>query len=115
MNTILEALKIGLENTKYLRLLRELHTPENCQLGSMICAQYTEECELLEEQIARLSRGHVIHTKDYSYECGDGCCYEQGIDVFVDDERLCSVPSLEYAIEELFEHFGLDVDFVHGQ
>lgn len=115
MNTILEALKIGLENTRYLRLLRELHTPENCQLGSMICAQYTEECELLEEQIALLSRGHTIRTKDYSYECGDGCCYEQGIDVFVDDERLCSVPSLEYAIEDLFEHFGIDVDFYHGQ
>lgn len=115
MSTLLEALKIGLENTKYLNRLREQFTPSDCQLGSEICAQYTEECELLEEQIARLSRGHTIRTKDYSYECGDGCCYEQGIDVFVDDERLCSVPSLEYAIEELFEHFGIDVDFVHGQ
>lgn len=115
MNTLLEALKIGLENTQYLRLLRELHTPENCQLGSMICAQYTEECELLEEQIALLSRGHVIRTKDYSYTCGDGCCSEDGVDVFVDEERICSVPALEYAIEELFEHFGIDVDLRHEQ
>ena len=29
--------------------------------------------------------------------------------------RNCNVPSLEYAIEELFEHFGVDVDFRHEQ
>ena len=115
MNTTLEALKIGLENTRYLNRLRELLTPSDCQLGGEICAQYAKDCTLLEDQIALLSRGHVIRTKDYSYECGDGCCYEQGIDVFVDDERLCSVPALEYAIEDLFGHFGVDVDFRHEQ
>jgi hypothetical protein len=115
MNTTLEALKIGLENTQYLNRLRELLTPSDCQLGGEICARYAEDCTLLKEKIALLSRGNVIRTKDYSYECGDGCCYEQGIDVFVDDERLCSVPALEYAIEDLFGHFGVDVDFRHEQ
>lgn len=57
---------------------------------------------------------HVIRTKDYTYECGDGCCFEQGVDVFVGEEHICSVPSLEYAIEELFEHFGIDVRVQHG-
>lgn len=115
MSTLLDALKIGLENTQYLNRLREQLTPTDCQLGREICARYAEDCALLGEQIALLSQGHVIQTKDYTYECGDGCCYEQGIDVFVDDERLCSVPALEYAIDDLFEHFGIDVDFYHGQ
>lgn len=57
---------------------------------------------------------HVIHTKDYTYECGDGCCSEDGVEVFVGEEHICSVPSLEYAIEELLEHFGIDVRVQHG-
>lgn len=113
MSTLLEALKMGLENTQYLNRLREQFTPTDCQLGREICARYIEECELLKEQIALLSRGHVIRTKDYSYTCGDGCCSEHGVDVYVDEERICSVPSLEYAIDDLFEHFGIDVDFYH--
>ncbi len=113
MNTLLEALRIGLENTQYLHRLREQLTPTDCQLGREICERYAEECALLENQIALLSRGHTVRAKNYSYTCGDGCCYEQGIDVFVDDERLCSVPALEYAIEDLFEHFGIDVRVVH--
>lgn len=115
MKPLLDALKIGLENTQYLNRLREQLTPTDCQLGREICAQYVKDCTLLEDQIALLSRRRTIRTKDYSYECGDGCCYEQGIDVFVDEERFCSVPALEYAIEELFEYFGIDVDFYHGQ
>ncbi len=114
MNTLLDALKIGLENTRYLNRLREQFTPSDCQLGREICARYTEDCTLLEDQIALLSREHTVRVKDYSYTCGDGCCSEDGVEVFVDHELLCSVPSLEYAIDDLFEHFGIDVDFYHG-
>jgi len=113
MNTLLDALKIGLENTQYLNRLREQFTPTDCQLGREICARYAEDCTLLEDQIALLSREHTIRIKDYHYMCGDGCCSEDGVDVYVDEEHICSVPSLGYGIEDLFEHFGIGVDFRH--
>lgn len=114
MSTTLEALRIGLKNTQRLLALRaQLTPPDYYPKGKVIQDQHEAECALLEEQIALLSRGHTVRAKDYSYTCGDGCCSEDGVDVFVDEKRICSVPSLEYAIEELFEHFGIDVDFRH--
>lgn len=113
MSTLLDALRIGLKNTQELLALREMFDSRNYPKERLACEEYDAQILLLENQIALLSREHTIRTEDYTYECGDGCCYEQGIDVFVDDERLCSVPALDYAIEELFEHFGIDVDFCH--
>lgn len=77
------------------------------------CYRIAEEMLSVRDAKAQQQQ-HVIRTKDFTYECGDGCCFEQGVDVFVGEEHICSVPSLEYAIEELFEHFGIDVRVQHG-
>lgn len=115
MSTTLEALRIGFGNTQRLLALRaQLTPPDYYPKGQAIQDRHEAECALLEEQIALLSRRHTVRAKDYTYECGDGCCFEQGVDVFVGEEHICSVPSLEYAIEELFEHFGIDVRVQRG-
>jgi hypothetical protein len=47
-----------------------------------------------------------LSMRPYSYECGDGCCYEYGETWFVDGEEVTSGPCDANRLQKLLEHLG---------
>jgi len=52
-----------------------------------------------------------IGLKSYEYECGDGCCYEQGDLIYVDGEQIgdTAANSVENTLQLVLSHLGYDV------
>lgn len=52
-----------------------------------------------------------INIKPYEYECGDGCCYDRGDIIYVNDEQLgdISYGSVENALQLVLSHLGYEV------
>lgn len=36
---------------------------------------------------------------DWDWECGDGCCTEWGVDLYIDGEKIESFPNSDAALE----------------
>lgn len=55
----------------------------------------------------------VIKTKRYDHECGDGCCYETGVDYTVNEKYLGGVSwdDTNEAITLILAHLGYQVEF----
>lgn len=52
-----------------------------------------------------------VVAKPYEYECGDGCCYEYGYDVYITDEKgVKEFPSTPTVEDALLEYFYGQVD-----
>jgi len=56
-----------------------------------------------------------ITLSDWTYECGDGCCHEWGVDIKVNDKKLDSVlfgsvDSIEPVLRTVLEHLGHEVN-----
>ena len=56
---------------------------------------------------------HKLTAKHYTYECGDGCCYETGYDYFVDGKKVtdgtdafCDLT----VIGDILKHFGINCE-----
>jgi hypothetical protein len=63
---------------------------------------------------------YKLTAKHYTYECGDGCCYETGYDYFVDGKKVtdgtdafCDLT----VIEDILKHFGIncEADFQYDE
>lgn len=58
-----------------------------------------------------------IETQDYSYSCGDGCCYNYGTILFIDGKQIenrefsSSGDAYEYVLTEIL---GYEVDYMEG-
>jgi hypothetical protein len=46
-----------------------------------------------------------IRIEGYDWECGDGCCSEWGVHLYVDDEFIADFSSNERAYEYVLEHY----------
>ena len=62
---------------------------------------------------ANKNKLHKIIAKHYTYECGDGCCYETGYDYFIDGKKVtdgsdafCDMT----VITDILKHFGIDCE-----
>ena len=59
-----------------------------------------------------------IVTKDYHWECGDGCCKEWGTILYIDGKKIedrqfmDSEDAYRYVLEELLNH---EVDMIHDE
>jgi hypothetical protein len=53
-----------------------------------------------------------IGIQSYEYSCGDGCCYEQGDNIFINGERIGDIPngSAECALHLVLAHLGYEVE-----
>lgn len=53
-----------------------------------------------------------IGIQQYEFECGDGCCYDQGDTLFINNEKLGDIPSgsFENAIQLILSHLGYEVE-----
>jgi hypothetical protein len=57
-----------------------------------------------------------IETKDYFYECGDGCCTQYGTMLYIDGKLLegreffSSGDAYQYVLEEMLGH---QVDYIY--
>lgn len=80
------------------------------------CASSRKE-ELLKARAEWLRGEHRIELRESVYECGDGCCYEESLNVFVNGFELgCEATdpeSLLYGILEFLEYKDVQVDYVH--
>lgn len=48
-----------------------------------------------------------IELKPWNYECGDGCCSESGVDVYVDGVYITDHGEMEHIlIRSLLDHLG---------
>lgn len=71
----------------------------------------------LEQQIAcikaaqaMMDREHELTFKSYEYSCGDGCCYEQGVEAHLDgDYYMGGFPDESYVIEDVLAAFGIEL------
>lgn len=59
-----------------------------------------------------------IETKDYQWDCGDGCCTESGTILYIDgkeveDQQFMNAEQAYlYVLEELLDH---DVDIIYEE
>lgn len=52
-----------------------------------------------------------IEMVDWSYDCGDGCCYEWGVDLFIDGEKINSFSEQALALKwVLINRFGVVIE-----
>jgi len=58
---------------------------------------------------------HIIKLKDWDYTCGDGCCYEYGIEIEMDGE-LCdneySGDSVTGSLEFVLTKLGIEFEII---
>lgn len=59
-----------------------------------------------------LSMKHKIVQKDYSYECGDGCCSEWGKEWYVDGEFVHRSPCEDNGWLAVLAHLGIEVELI---
>ena len=62
---------------------------------------------------ANKNKLHKIIAKHYTYECGDGCCYETGYDYFVDGKKVTDGSDAfcdTTVITDILKHFGIDCE-----
>lgn len=52
-----------------------------------------------------------ITMRRYSHECGDGCCYEDGHEWYVDGKLVHSSPCEFNGWLAVLEHFNIQADF----
>jgi hypothetical protein len=55
---------------------------------------------------------HKIAKKSYEYQCGDGCCYENGTSWYVDGEMVHSSPCEDSGWMAVLHKLGIDVELV---
>lgn len=57
---------------------------------------------------------HTIMFKDWTYTCGEpGCCYDWGVDVFVDGKKLAGgYPNREAALADILAELGVDAEII---
>lgn len=53
-----------------------------------------------------------ISKRPYDYECGDGCCSENGFEWRVDGELVHSSPCEDSGMLAVLTHLGIDADMV---
>jgi hypothetical protein len=59
-----------------------------------------------------------IETKDYSYQCGDGCCYEYGTILYIDGKQItdrrfsCEAEAYLYILQDVLGH---QVDYIDDE
>ncbi|MDQ0174408.1 hypothetical protein [Bacillus chungangensis] len=60
----------------------------------------------------------VLTREDWYHNCGDGCCFDFGADLYINDERVEGVDlsdeSPEDALEAVLEHLGYEVVWDEG-
>ena len=54
----------------------------------------------------------TITIRPYTYECGDGCCYESGETIFVDGVEAASGPCEHNRIIDLLKHLGFSAKII---
>lgn len=53
----------------------------------------------------------TVQTKHWSYTCGDGCCSDYGVDLYINDERVGTwIDDSSDAVIETLKHLGYDVE-----
>jgi hypothetical protein len=55
---------------------------------------------------------HKIAIKPYSWECGDGCCSENGMEWFIDGKNVHESPSYDAGWIAVLNHFGIEAELV---
>jgi len=55
---------------------------------------------------------HKIGIKEYTYECGDGCCYEQGKEWYVNGEFVHGSSCEESGWLAVLKKLGVDAALV---
>lgn len=54
-----------------------------------------------------------IHVNHWHWTCGDGCCDDYGVDIFVNGvEMETRYENLEQNIQEILEHLGYEVEII---
>jgi hypothetical protein len=53
-----------------------------------------------------------IEMKDWIFKCGDGCCFDSGVDIYVNGNQLDEgyADNTENALRAVLEHLGYEVD-----
>jgi hypothetical protein len=51
-----------------------------------------------------------LKIQQYSWECGDGCCSEEGNEWYVNDEFVHRSPCYDNGILAVLEHLGFDAE-----
>jgi hypothetical protein len=56
-----------------------------------------------------------ITLKSWDYTCGDGCCYDYGLDIYVNGEKLdeSNADDSENALKAVLEHLGYKINISH--
>lgn len=54
----------------------------------------------------------IVRFEEWDYTCGDGCCYEYGVDLFINDKHVSSYAQCDQAIIETLEFLGYEVERV---
>ena len=55
---------------------------------------------------------YKISVKDYSWQCGEGCCDEYGREWYVNDEFVHRGPCDDNGILAVLKHLGIDAEMV---
>lgn len=73
------------------------------------------EVDRLTKEVERLKsiKQIKLSMRPYSYECGDGCCSEDGETWFVDGEEVASGPCDANRLQQLLKHLGYDARIVN--
>ena len=54
-----------------------------------------------------------IVLNEWDYTCGDGCCYDWGVDVIVNGEEMeHKNEDTETILRQVLEHLGYEVDII---
>lgn len=53
-----------------------------------------------------------VEVKDWSYTCGDGCCYTYGTEIYINDKLVSrgDYNSIEIILKDVLENLGHKVE-----
>lgn len=54
----------------------------------------------------------IVRFEHWDHTCGDGCCYDSGVDLFINDKHVSSYAECDQAIIETLEFLGYEVERV---
>jgi hypothetical protein len=60
----------------------------------------------------KINAEHSLIAANYDRECGDGCCYESGVDVSLDGEYIGTYAELSHCIPDLFKELGINIEVI---
>lgn len=109
MSLLKDALTAGLEHATQALITHDRDLGRTTLKNQNEAERITREIETIKQAQALLEKEHALTFKRYEYSCGDGCCYEQGYHAHLGEEHIGSYPDAEYAISDVFEHFGIDL------